>query len=176
MRLNLTAICVSALILGACFWAWQKEWLILRGPVKSFSYSNIMAAPTKPVTIYFWKNQRWHQEQDSMLWDQGRCLNLQRLVQSWVAINAAEGLISHHLTLQACIIHQQTGYLSFEQPLFEKHFSTYQKVMLIESLLKSIRENHIQITQIQFLCQNHPMSDSHLDFSRPWPTQGFVAN
>jgi hypothetical protein len=45
---------------------------------------------------------------------------------------------------------------------------------LIEGLLKTLRENDIKIQRIHFLLHHQPLVDYHLDFSHPWPLEGFL--
>ena len=59
----------------------------------------------------------------------------------------------------------QFVYLSFDRPLFNEENSTNSKLMLIEALFKTLRDNGIKIQGIIFLIHHQEMLDPHLDFS-----------
>jgi hypothetical protein len=66
------------------------------------------------------------------------------------------------------------AYISFDRNPFTKNQSTYEKFMWIEGLLKTVRENGIQLQSIYFLVHHQPLTDFHLDFSNAWPISGFI--
>jgi hypothetical protein len=67
-----------------------------------------------------------------------------------------------------------TVYISFDRNPFDKQASTYTKLMWIEGLLKTIRDNESTVQQIYFLVHHQPLIDYHLDFSTAWPIVGFL--
>ena len=50
----------------------------------------------------------------------------------------------------------------------------FKKWMMIEGVLKTLRENNITVKDVHFLVQHQPLSDPHLDFSVAWPLHGFI--
>jgi hypothetical protein len=69
---------------------------------------------------------------------------------------------------------QHELYISFTRNPLEKEKSIQEKWLFIEGLLKTIRENGLMLQAIHFLVQHQPLNDPHLDFSKPWPLQGFL--
>jgi len=65
-------------------------------------------------------------------------------------------------------------YISFDRNLLNEENSTKEKLMLIESLLKTLRDNEITVQQVHLLVHHQEMLDSHLDFSHAWPIIGFL--
>ena len=68
----------------------------------------------------------------------------------------------------------QVAYLSFDSGPLSEESSTFDKWMLIEGLFKTIRKNNVPLEQIQLLVHHQLMKDPHLDFSKPWPIDGFL--
>src|SRR5690606_23993747 len=65
-------------------------------------------------------------------------------------------------------------YISFDRTPFNEDAPTFDKLMIIESILKTLRENGITIPNIYFLVHHQIMKDLHLDFSHAWPIEGFL--
>jgi len=63
--------------------------------------------------------------------------------------------------------------IMFDRNPFSKTMPTRQKLLIIESILKTIRENGIKAPKIRFLVNNQTLVDPHLDFSISWPLEGF---
>ena len=172
---------VLGLIAGFLLVSFQKNWIILYfTPINFSNTAKQNRLPTfhkKTVSLFFWKNNSWHNEQADILWGHELEANLTNLIQSWLTIIDEEQLTVHKITLQTALIsyNSQIAYLSFDQNLLSSNSSTYQKLMLIEGLLKTLRHNHITIPSIQLLVQHQLIDDHHLDFSNPWPISGFLS-
>ncbi len=128
------------------------------------------------VKIYFWKNQHWEFEKIEILWSNNLSTNLTNLTQAWLNQLEEEHLTRHKITLQSAMVspNNQVAYLSLDQRPFPKQASTHQKLYLFESLLKTLRENNMKVSQVQLLLRHQTYLDPHLDFNRPWPISGFI--
>ncbi len=157
--------------------AFHYEWLILRIPHVAHASLNQHIKTKQPIQLYYWHDQRWHTEKQELIWSTNTTENLHTVVSSWLSILDAEQIIPKKTTLQAATIlpNKQAAYLSFDRNLLPKEWSTYHKWMLVEGLLKTIRENNISIECISFLVHHQPLHDPHLDFTNPWPVTGFLA-
>lgn len=172
-------LAIICFITGFILIALKKNLIILNfepnfgttNPAKTSCYK-------KTITLYFWKNNSWQMEKNEILWSTDQAHNISNLVQNWLSLLDEEKLINTKVELQAAILTQnnQTVYLSFDHNLLPKEFSTYQKLLLIESLLKTLRANQIAIPNIMFLVNHQLLNDPHLDFSCPWPLVGFMPN
>lgn len=174
----LTAICF---LMGILFISFQKQWIILTFPAIDKNTTNSyhkVACHKKKIILFCWKNDKWFSEQTEILWSDNIAENITNLTQNWLILLDDEKITSNKITLQSVLLttNQQTAYLSFDQVLFSKDSNTYQKLMLIESLLKTFRSNQISTPHIQFLVQHQLIKDSHLDFSNSWPINGFLTN
>ena len=65
-------------------------------------------------------------------------------------------------------------FLSFNKDLFDKQYATFEKLMIIESLLKTMRDNKIAIQSVRFLVHHQIMTDDHLNFIISWPILGYL--
>ena len=176
MRLNITYLSIGCFIVGMLFVAIQKEWVILRFNPHQPATTLQATCCKQTTTLYFWKNDSWQQEQNDILWGPDLASNFTNLIQSWLVLLEEEKITRHKITLQSALItpNLQTIYLSFDQSLFSQDFSTYQKLLIIEGLLKTLRYNHLTVPNIQILVQHKIAKDTHLDFSNPWPLTGFL--
>lgn len=59
-------------------------------------------------------------------------------------------------------------YVSFDQTPFGTQQSTHEKLMFIEGLKRTLRDNGIKLQGIYFLVNHAEMQDEHLDFSNAW--------
>ena len=172
-------LAIICFITGFILIALQKNLIILNfepnfsttNPAKTSCYK-------KTVALYFWKNNSWQTEKNEILWSADQAHNIHNLVQNWLSLLDEEKLVLIKIDLQSTILTQnnQTVYLSFDHNLLSKELSTYQKILLIESLLKTLRANQISVPNIQFLVNHQILNDPHLDFSYPWPIVGFMQN
>lgn len=179
LKLNQFYLGISCItvFLGMLFVAVQKEWIILRFSSSHIQINNKTNALSKrSVMIFFWHNQEWRSEKNLLIWSSDLATNVANLTQSWLTLLDEEKITRYKVNLESALINQnqQIVYLSFDRTLFTKEMSTHQKLMIIEGLLKTLRENQIKIPQVQFLVHHQPIKDGHLDFSQPWPISGFL--
>lgn len=175
-RSTVFSIGAFALILGILLCAIQYEWIVIRF-YQQVSSPDIAARHTrKKVNIYYWHNQQWHKEAQEIIWSTHLEKRLETLVSSWLSLIDAERLIPKKVLVQTAMLapNKQDAFISLDRSPFAKSWSIQKKLQLIESMLKTVRENNSTIMSIQFLIDHQPMSDPHLDFSRPWPISGFM--
>jgi len=170
-------ISIISFLLSLLFVAIHKEWIIIPLQQQRLTRSQVAIACTKKtVRLYCWQHDRWHHEDTDILWTDIPQQNIHQLMSRWLALMDEESLIPHKITLQTALISptQQEMYLSLDRYPFDEEAATYEKLMFIEGILKTLRENKITIPFIHFLVHHQPLQDTHLDFSHPWPLQGFV--
>lgn len=169
--------CLIGLAIAGLFFAIQQELIIF-----NWHHSIVPTSPDpanfrkQTVKLYFWKNQHWEFEKTEILWSNNLAGNITNLTQAWLNQLEEEALIKRKITLQSALLNanEQTAYLSFDQNLFRKQHSTHQKLYLVESLCKTLRENGIKVPQVQLYLRHQIYQDTHLDFSQPWPIAGFL--
>ena len=189
LKTNYLKTSLVAFSLGILFLAIQKEWIILRSPFAPQANLTLiqqnLANTKKTLNIYYWDNQRWNSEATDTLSSNNSTKDLKHLVSSWLNLLSEEKILCQKPALQIVLLDQQTKnlYLSFDRALFTGEESTKEKLLVIESLLKTIREHYaVQSTQVHqvaiesvtFLVLHQPMPDAHLDFTISWPIKGFL--
>jgi len=173
------ALFAGAFIIGLITCAYLNNWIIIRLPYRSNVNEQWYTAPTtskKKVTIFFWKHDQWRKEMTQLIWHQEHEKNIETITKAWLSVLEDEGLITTPARLQSVLLSppKTLAYLSFDRNFLPPDGPTYDKWLRIEGLLKTIRENNIPIAHVQFLVDQQPMSDYHLDFSNPWSVAGFL--
>ena len=63
--------------------------------------------------------------------------------------------------------------ISFDQLPFLREWSIQKKWQLLDGLSRTISACELEIQSLAFLVRHETMQDDHLDFSQPWPVDGF---
>lgn len=174
------ALCsVFASMSALSYFAYNQQWFIIQLPWSR----QILDVETKKILItkktvkrIFWHNDQWQSEEAELLWSDNKAETLNYLIISWLALLDEEKVMEKKVSLQSIVLSPSglDAYCSFDRNPFNKNNSTYDKLMWIEGILKTILENGIKIQKIQFLVHHEPLHDFHLDFSNPWPITGFL--
>lgn len=166
--------CILCLISGMFFWCYMQEIIIIRRPRLYAQHTPILRTK-KEVSLFFWSRNRWNTEKIELVWYQNQNSNIQQLLDSLLALMHEEQIMHKHTMIQTILSSPdaRTVYVSFDRCPFAKEDITYHKWMLLESILKTIRENGISVDFIHFLIDHSPIHDLHIDFSKPWPISGF---
>ena len=173
-------LCATALISGFIFFAIMNSWIIIRIPgFYSLTYDAQMHqfSYKKEVALHFYQNQGWYSEKMDIIWSDDRNLALIELIKAWLLLCHEEKVCSKKINLESVLLdqHQSTAYVSFDSSFFTKQQTIFEKWMFIESLLKTINTNLNGISTVALLVHHCPLQDMHLDFSKPWPIQGFIS-
>jgi hypothetical protein len=166
-----------AIILGFLIYAFQQHWIIINLPTSTPEYYQKVAKPItkkKNINFYFWHLDKWHQEKIELVLPEDPASFLPLIISSWLNLLDEDGITHKKITLQSALIDPAgNAYLSFDRSPFSKNKTTADKLHWIEGLLKTLRENDVKLQGIQLLIHHQPINDYHLDFSKPWPLQGF---
>jgi len=158
------------------FFAWSHHWIILRIPLNvnnEMTYS--LMIQKKLITLYYFHGDKWKTEKQEILWSNNKEKNIVQLINTWLIVLDEECITMKKVNLQSVIIAPSGSvYISFDRTILPKEESIFNKWMLIEGLLKTIAVHDKELSHIQFLVQHQPMNDNHLDFSLPWPINGFL--
>ena len=173
----LTLLC---LVIGFLFHAYQKEWIIFllphqttENPIQTTT-SHVTYTPKK-IILFFFKHEKWHSEQNSVIWSSDMAENVKTLANNWITLLEDEKIIDTDTQLTSAIITASKElFLSFNKDLFDKQSATLSKLMIIESLLKTLRENKIPVQSVRFLIHHQIMTDDHLNFAISWPITGYL--
>lgn len=169
----------TCLFIGILCFLIQHEFILLRFPAMMTSYTDTPAALThkKEITCYKWHATAWQEEQCLCLWSEKKETNIKQLITVWLP--SLESEHTTHIpktTVQAVALNQAEhhAFISFDRNPLPQEGPFYLKLMWIEGLLKTMRDNSIALQSISFLHNHQILQDTHLDFSQPWPLSGFL--
>ncbi|MCF7900503.1 hypothetical protein K9K77_03265 [Candidatus Babeliales bacterium] len=168
---------LGALCSGMIFFCLYQELLIIHwGMLIKPEFKKEIIAERKKINLYFWKDERWKKESVEIMWSKDQAATLHYALNQWLNLLDEEEILDKKVLLQYVSLNdsESTVYLSFDRYPFDLESSTHQKHMIIESLLKTVREADIKIPFFHFLVHHKPIIDSHLDFTHPWPIHGFL--
>ncbi len=170
---------VGCMLFSFCYFAYNQQWIIINLPKKNATQKeqqNVVQITKKRITRFYWNNDAWHAEETELLWSDDKADTLIHVITCWLALLDEEKVMEKKVSLQSVLVSPSgcEAYISFDRNPFTKNQSTYAKLMWVEGLLKTIRENGIKVQMIHFLVHHQPLSDFHLDFTNPWPIAGFI--
>jgi hypothetical protein len=160
------------------FFGWQRGWYIISFP-SSLSEKKLYdetATAKKKGTLFFFKDDRWYKEEIELLINEHKEYALMYLINSWLSYLEEETLTKKQTSVQTAILNRSKTelFISFDRNPFNKEDSITEKLMWVESLLKTIRTFDTTVNEVRFLVHHEPLSDVHIDFSKSWPICGFV--
>lgn len=181
IRYSIMIVGVGCIVMGALFFLIQQRWLVIHwsfcpSTEENFEKSIKGTITKKDCSIYSFKDDKEHIDIAQILWEEANTThNAKELVGHWLIYQQEERIVNQSLSLENVAFSNvgQALYLSFNQPMMGKDWSTFKKWRILESLLKTIRSSGLSITIIRFLINDEPMEDEHLDFSQDFPVAGF---
>lgn len=164
--------CVAAFI----FYCMYTNTIIIRWSSAVVQPLQTTTTVKKKVLVYFYKHKHMRHEEKELLWPSDMQKAVTYLIASWLNVLFEEELVKKRVTLQSVILTSAGTqvYISFDRSPLLKESSVYTKLMVIQSLLKTLHDNGIVVQKVQFLVHHQPLHDTHLDFSRPWPASGYA--
>jgi hypothetical protein len=163
-------------LIGIVAYCFYQEWIIITVRLGMRSNDNNQLTTEQKELIYFFsKADQWYTERSRLLWGKDQLHNLHAIIEQWVTIGKIEGLLDKKIKVQSVTIStdNKTAYISFNKSPLSQEQAIYQKLKVLEGLLKTIKAQNFTITHIQFLKNHQPLQDSHLDFTETWPLEGF---
>jgi len=168
------ALSLISLITGLVFFALYHNIIIFTVPHHTTTMPSSLIQKEK-VTLFYFHNNKWKSEKQELLWSDSITKNTINIVNAWLTLLDEERITPKKATIQSVLLsNANTLYISLDHHIFTKDETIFNKWMIIESLLKTIKENNITVNTIQILVQHQQLNDPHLDFSLPWPLQGFI--
>ncbi|MBP6870069.1 hypothetical protein KBC04_04255 [Candidatus Babeliales bacterium] len=180
--LSIISFAVICFVIGLTFHAYQKEWVVLLLPHQTADIENKpqtadTAFSQKKITLFFWKHEQWRKEHISIIWSPDLATNIKTITNNWLMLLEDEKIIDTDIQLLSAVITPSKElFLSFNKNIFSGQESTYQKLMIIHGILKTIHENKIPVQTVRFLIHHQTMIDDHLNFLISWPITGYINN
>ena len=173
------ALWIASFFVGILFFCFYQEWIIVhisfgtKPPQTTFESS----AQKKTISLSFWKGNKWQKEDIEILVSHDTAQTLSYITNRWFSLLDEEEILNKKITVQNVSLDQSGNhaYLSFDRYPFNRESSAFEKCMVIEGLLKTIKEAGIKTVYYYFLVHHKPIQDYHLDFAHPWPLYGFLS-
>ena len=179
MLLLYLLLCICSVITSSFLYFVGKEWIIIRWPsyiTEPLNDDIHQEAIKKKVRLSFWQHARWNHETIDIAWSQNTSQAMQYIIRSLLTLLEEEQVLEKKISLQS-VAPSSSGndvYISFDRKPFNEEAPMFEKLMIIESIVKTMRENGISTPNIYFLVHHQSIKDLHLDFSHPWPLEGFL--
>lgn len=171
---------ISALLglCGSIFFWYQQSWIIITWPHASDKPLNSVISQVKPRQVALWayKPQGWVHETIDIIPTDDLVQTVQLLLNGWLQLLEEEHIIDVQIIAQSVAISQskQELFISLSQSPLAPQASTYDACMLIESMLKTLRVNQINVPNIRLLVHHQPLVDDRLNFAHAWPIAGYL--
>ena len=168
-------------IIGGCVfvfsllvYAYAAEFFVLYIPSHGNYLSldeKISKITKKKINLHYWDGHTIQHEQEELMWSSDPITNINHVISQLLQLFVDEKVMSDKITLQSALLSPsgQDLYLSFSKPFFDQERSIHQKLMVIESILLTLKETITSDRHVHFLVNHHPIQDAHLDFSHSWP-------
>lgn len=128
-----------------------------------------------PITLHYWVNDSWRTEKNTILSCDDTADSIRQLVRQLLDVFEQENILEKQISLEHVVMTANgQAIISFDRNPLNKKSNTFEKLMFIESILRTIRENNIKVSEFFFLSHYKPINDPELDFSNPWPIYGFL--
>jgi len=172
-------IFLSFFISGILFFAYQESWIIINIP-KTSIWKNLQKPQVSETDSNLWafKNNEWITETKQIIKTNDTAKTIQNLLNSWFLFLLEEHIITQTITVTSCVLSptKKIAFISLNYNPFTPEATTYECLMLLEGCLKTIRENKIELQDIQILLNHKPWTDHRLNMEIPWPITGYVSN
>lgn len=170
-------ILITSFILGLLTFAFYQSWIVVRWPVYAKNKKLTTITNKKTFKLIYWHDDNWHTEDVGSIWSANNTeQNIQYLVNNWLSLLEEEKVMPIKVTLQSVMLSPSgnQAFLSFDRQPFNLESSTLKKLMWIEGLLRTLKQNMVTVQSVHFLVHHAHMDDDHLDFSFAWPLEGFL--
>jgi hypothetical protein len=160
------------MFLGIVFFCLWNEYIVILPSAKK--EEKIAITEKRKVMLSFYAHDKWNHEEQEILWTGALSKNIEYVINAWLQLLYDEKITKKKISVESILISSaQTAYISTDHLIFSKEDAIFNKWMIIESLLKTMKENNFSVNSVQLLVNHTYCTDHHLDLNRPWPITGF---
>ena len=176
---NIIILSLISCLVGIILYAFARDWIIIRSPIRRSYETDCLkngATNKKNVTLHVWKNGKWASERTEIVCSEHKADTITQIVTHWLKLMEDEQSSSEHIYVESVLLTPSgtDAYISFDRYPFAHESCIYTKLMWMEGLLKTLRENKVALQGVRFLIHHTTLYDEHLDFSKEWPLTGFM--
>ena len=162
---------------GVLFFLHQESWIMINfaSPSSHIKKNNIQIQP-KETPIWIFANGNFKKETTEIIFSNDHAQTIKLLLNSWLTTLEEENIIDKQITVQSVILSPsgQDAFICLTESPLGKQASTYEKLMIIESMLKTLKDAKLGIINVRLLVHHQPMLDPHLNFDISWPVTGYL--
>jgi len=168
--LHIILLSILSTLAGIAFLAYEHEWIIIRSPWNASAHYSAPGVSKQKITLWYWNQNQFKQETKELIIADDVEKKAATIIANWLTHLHDEKIIKNKITLQSALLDPAGThlYISFDQSIFDKQQSTHEKWMLLEGLLRTLRENGIKLQGVYFLVNHAVMMDEHLEFGNAW--------
>jgi hypothetical protein len=156
---------------GIAFLSYEHEWIIIRSPWNMSEHSSTPGLSKQKIVFSYWCQHAWKEEAKELIITDEPEKRVATIIANWLTMLHEEKIIKEKVVLESALFDPANTrlYISFDQTPFGINQSTHEKWMFIQGLMRTLKENQIQLQGIYFLVNHAPLQDDQLDFTNPWP-------
>jgi hypothetical protein len=161
------------LFFGIIFYSFFHHILYVSRPT-SWHIASQSLAEKKTCSIEVWNGKELKKNISTLVGNNPQDL-LALAIKQWLLHLGEEIPGLQNIQLQSSMLdnHQQDLFLSFDSSFLKLEWSIEQKLLLIESLQKTLHSLCPSLTSISYNVHHKPLHDSQLSFEHSWPIAGF---
>lgn len=168
---------LGSLCAGLLFYGIYNDHIIIRLP--SRGGRRVYEQPVvkrKNAKFFYWHNGKFALEEKMILYSADPQFTLTELITHWLATLDQEYSLGKRVVLEELLLDKSgsEAFLSFNRAPFLPTQSTFEKLMWIESLLKTLKEAGLSVQKVHFFVKSKPLVDNHLDFNHAYPLSGYL--
>ena len=126
---SLILIAIIAATAGMLLYAFHRGWIMICSPYAKLSYELEEQLPTgtkKKATLYYWQNNKWHNEKTELLWLDNKAENIHYLISSWLKLLDEEQVTHKRIALQSVMLSPaDQAFISFDRIPWTKDATTF---------------------------------------------------
>ncbi len=167
---------ILLLFFGILFFFYQESWIIISIPNKNpTTYKNKSSIHPKETPLWIFTHETFQKETTEIIFSNDQAQTIKQLLNNWLTVLEEENVSDKQISVQSVILSKlgQEAFICFSESFLNKQTSLHTKFMIIESMLKTLKEAKLNITNVKFLVHHQSMQDAHLNFDISWPITGF---
>jgi len=176
---SVALLSMLATIGGVVGYGYFNEWIIFRNPWATPSHTVLSSfhLHKKEIQLSFWRHHAWHCEYTTVRLAESLQEQALTILQAWFHEAVQLDFVPRSCALETALYDARASclYLSCTLSPLDTQKSTYKNLMVLESLLKTIRENiphHIQ--SVQLLVNHTVLENPYIVCTKPMPVSGFI--
>ena len=175
-NMKLIIISTALLLLGILFFLYQESWIIISLPNSNTTlYKNTSTIQSKETSLWIFSQGNLKKETTEIMISNDHAQTIKQLLNNWLVTLEEENIIDKQINVSSVILSPsgQDAFICFQENFLNKQASCFTKMMIIESMLKTLRDAQLGIINVRFLVHHQPMQDPHFNFDISWPVAGY---